>query len=141
MPATSRDDAHRDRAHRASRPKRLPATAAGIVSTGWKVPKNATIDNYIVTVTGTTTKKSPPDAQGFSVSAAIMTISTLTSSKTTYQRTETMSFSFQPSYPDGSLANTGIGLLTLAPPTGTNITLTANYDSLSQYSSRLTRHS
>jgi len=110
----------------------LPATAAGIVSTSWKVPKNATIDNYIVTVTGTTTKKSPPDAQGFSVSAAIMTISTLTSSKTTYQRTETMSFSFQPSYPDGSLANTGIGLLTLAPPTGTNITLTANYDSLSQ---------
>src|SRR5436189_2103659 len=110
----------------------LPATAAGIVSTSWKVPKNATIDNYIVTVTGTTTKKSPPDAQGFSVSAAIMTISTLTSSKTTYQRTETMSFSLQPSYPDGSLANTGIGLLTLAPPTGTNITLTANYDSLSQ---------
>ena len=110
----------------------LPATAAGIVATSWKVPKNATIDDYIVTVTGTTTKKSPPDAQGFAVSAATMTISTLTSSKTTYQRTEAMSFSFQASYPDGTFANTGIGLLTLAPPTGGNVTLTANYDSLSQ---------
>ena len=110
----------------------LPATTAGIVSTSWKVPKNATIDDYIVTVTGTSTKKSPPDAQGFAVTAATMTIPTLTSAKTTYQRTETMSFSFQASYPDGSIANTGIGLLTLAPPTGANITLTANYDGLSQ---------
>ncbi len=43
-----------------------------------------------------------------------------------------MSFSFQASYPDGSLATTGIALLTLARPSGGNVTLTANYDDLSQ---------
>ena len=110
----------------------LPATSAGVVSTSWKVPRNATIDNYVLTVTGTSTKKNPPDAQGFGVSAATMTISALTSSKSTYQRTETMTFTFQASYPDGSFASTGIALETLARPTGGNVTLTANYDSVSQ---------
>ncbi len=110
----------------------LPASSTGIVSAAWKVPKNATIDNYVLTLTGPTTKKSAPDAQGFGVKAAVMSISTLTSLKATYQRTETMTFSFQPAYPDGSIANTGVALLTLARPSGGNVTLTANYDSGTQ---------
>ena len=109
----------------------LPAIS-GVVSTSWKVPRNATIDNYVVTLTGTSTKKNPPDAQGFGVRAASMTISALTSSKAIYQRTETMTFSFQASYPDGSFASTGIALETLVRPSGGNVTLTANYDSVSQ---------
>jgi PKD repeat protein len=110
----------------------LTATSAGVVSTSWKVPRNATIDNYVVTLTGTSTKKNPPDAQGFGVNAASMTISALTSSKSIYQRTETMTFSFQASYPDGSFATTGIALETLARPNGGNVTLTASYASGSQ---------
>jgi len=109
----------------------LQADSGGIISTSWKVPKNATIDNYVVTVTGTSTRKNPPDAQAFAVTAAKMTISSLTSSKATYQRTETVSFSFQASYPDGSFATTGIALLRLAPPSSGSVTLTAIYDTTS----------
>ncbi len=106
--------------------------AAGIIATGWKIPRNATIDNYVVTLTGTSTKKSPPDVQGFPVRAATMSISSLSSTKTTYQRTETMTFSFQAMYPDGSIASTGVALLILSRPDRVNITLTSNYDSATQ---------
>ena len=43
-----------------------------------------------------------------------------------------MRFSFQPTYPDASLPSTGVGLLTLATPSGSRITLTATYNSNAQ---------
>src|SRR2546427_141309 len=49
-----------------------------------------------------------------------------------YQRTQTMDFSFQAVYPSGEFSDTGVGLVTLARPSGGNITLTATYDSLRQ---------
>src|SRR5437870_13681862 len=61
-----------------------------------------------------------------------MSISSLNSLKSTYQRTETMSFSFQPVYPDGTIASTGVALLTLARPTGGNASLTTVYSGGSQ---------
>src|SRR3989442_4041677 len=61
-----------------------------------------------------------------------MSISALNSLKSTYQRTETMSFSFQPVYPDGTIATTGVALLTLARPGGGIVTLTTVYSSGSQ---------
>jgi len=108
------------------------ATSSGAVIASWKILVNATIDNYVVTLTGTSTIKRPPDVQVFSVRAASMSIAGITSVKSTYQRTETMKFSFQPVYPDGSLPTTGVALLTLARPNGGNITLTATYDGLAQ---------
>src|SRR5690349_8391159 len=108
------------------------ADFAGMVSDSWKIPVNGAIDNYIVTLTGSSTTKTPVDAQTFSVRAAIMSISGIASIKSTYQRTQTMKFSFQPVYPDGSIPTTGVGLLTLARPTNGNVTLTATYDSMSQ---------
>ena len=108
------------------------ATSSGTVIASWRIPVNATIDNYVVTLTGTSTIKRPPDVQVFSVRAAIMSIAGITSVKSTYQRTETMKFSFQPVYPDGSTPTTGVALLTLARPSGGNITLTATYDSAAQ---------
>src|SRR2546427_12059860 len=39
----------------------------------------------------------------FSVRVAIMSVAGILSSKSTYQRTETMKFSFQPVYPDASI--------------------------------------
>jgi len=108
------------------------ATPTGIVAATWKIPRNATIDNYVLTLTGTSTFKSPPDVQTFLVSAATMSIAVITSLKSIYQRTETMKFSFQPTYPDGSIASTGVALLTLARPSGASITLTATFDSVAQ---------
>ena len=110
----------------------VPATAAGIVSSSWKIPTNATIDNYVLTLMGTSTFKSPADTERFSVRPASMSILVITASKSTYQRTETMKFSFQPKYPDGNIASTGVALLTLARPDGTNITLPATYDTVTQ---------
>src|SRR3989475_8340151 len=82
------------------------ASSAGVVTGSWKIPRNAVLDNYVVSVTGKSTAKSPADAQGFVVRAASMSIPTLTSSQTSYQRTERMSFSFKSSYPDGQYADT-----------------------------------
>jgi PKD repeat protein len=108
------------------------ASSTGVVTASWKIPRSAIIDNYVVTVTGKTTAKSPPDAQGFVVRAATMSISGFTSSKTSYQRTETMKFSFKSSYPDGQNANSGTSLVVLTSPGGTSVSLTAVYDSVAQ---------
>jgi PKD domain-containing protein len=108
------------------------ASSAGLVTGSWKIPRNAVLDNYLVTVTGKTTAKNPADAQGFIVRAASMSISALTSGKTSYQRTETMIFSFKPSYPDGQYANTGTALVILTGAGGNSVSLTAVYDSVSQ---------
>jgi hypothetical protein len=110
----------------------MAATSAGVVATSWKIPVNATIDSYVVALSGTSTLKNPSDSERVSVSRAIMIISSITSLKSVYQRTETMSFSFQPTYPDGSIPSTGVGLLTLTRPSGGSVILTATYDSMSQ---------
>jgi hypothetical protein len=109
-----------------------PASSGGVVTASWKIPVNATIDSYMVTVSGTSTFKTPPDVQHFAVNAATMSVATITSFKPIYQRTETMRFSFQPVYPDASLPSTGVGLLILATPSGAKITLTATYNSIAQ---------
>lgn len=108
------------------------AGSNGIVTASWKIPRNATIDNYIVSLTGITTHKNPPDTQTVSVRVATMSISGIQSKKTSYQRTDAMEFSFQPSYPDGSIPSTGVGLLLLTGPGGKGVTLTATYNSTTQ---------
>jgi hypothetical protein len=106
-----------------------PASSTGIITANWKIPRNATIDTYAVTVSGTSTIKNPADNQHFLVNAAAMSVAAITVLKPSYQRTETMQFSFQPTYPDTSVPSTGVGLLTLARPSGGKITLTAIYNS------------
>ena len=110
----------------------IVAPASGTVTTSWKIPRNATIDNYVVTVSGSTTTKSPADVQTVSVSRATMTVGSIGMLKASYQRNETMRFYFQPTYPDGTIPSTGAGLLTLTRPDNTNVTLTATYDLLFQ---------
>jgi len=106
------------------------ASSTGVVTGSWKIPRGATLDNYLVTVTGKTTAKSPADAQGFLVKAASMSISALTSSKASYQRTETMKFSFTAVYPDSQYANSGTALVTLTSTGGNSVSLTAVYNSV-----------
>jgi len=108
------------------------ASSTGVVTASWKIPRNAIIDNYLITITGKVTAKSPPDAQGFVIRAATMSITTFTSSRASYERTETMKFSFKSTYPDGQYANSGTALLTLASPGGSSVSLTALYDSVAQ---------
>ncbi len=108
------------------------ADSNGVVASSWRVPVNATTGGYVLSLTGSATTKSPPDAQPFTVKSADMTISSISTIRSTYQRTEILQFSFQPSYPDGSIATTGAALLTLVKPDGTNITFTATYDAGSQ---------
>src|SRR5215510_2986038 len=55
----------------------VTASASGIVSTSWRVPVNATIDTYLLSLSGTSTVKSPSDAQPFSVKQAIMNIASI----------------------------------------------------------------
>jgi hypothetical protein len=110
----------------------LAATSGGIVATSWKIPVNATIDTYVVALTGTSTVKNPIDSQRVSVGRAVIIINSITSVKSIYQRTDTMSFFFQPTYPDGSIPSTGVGLLTLVGPSSKGVTLTTTYDSVSQ---------
>jgi len=110
----------------------VAATSSGIVAISWKIPRNAVIDSYVVALTGTSTVKNPADSQRVSIETAIMSIASITSAKSVYQRTETMDFWFQPSYPDGTIPSTGVGLLTLARPSGGSVTLTATYDNTSQ---------
>jgi hypothetical protein len=109
-----------------------PASSAGIVTASWKIPRNATIDTYTVVISGTSTFKNPPDTQHFLVNAATMVVAAITLLKPSYQRTETMQFSFQPTYPDGSVASTGVGLLTLSGPVGGKVILTSTYNGNSQ---------
>src|SRR5207245_3005183 len=101
------------------------ATLTGVVIDTWKIPINSAIENYIVTLTGSSTVKNASDTQTFSVRAAIMSIHGITSSKSRYQRTETMKFYFQPVYADASIATTGVALLTLARATGGNVNVVA----------------
>lgn len=108
------------------------ASSAGIVTGSWKIPRNAVLDNYVISITGKSTSKNPADAQGFVVRAAVMTIPALTAGKTSYQRTETMRFSFTARYPDGQYANTGTALVNLTSTAGRSVSLTAIYYSASQ---------
>jgi hypothetical protein len=108
------------------------ASSAGVVTASWRIPPNATIDNYLATLTGTTTHKSPPDNETFGVRVAIMSISGISMSKSTYQRTDVMQFSVQPKYPDLTIPTSGVGLMTLTNPVGGKVTLTATYDSNAQ---------
>jgi PKD repeat protein len=104
-------------------------SANGQVSDSWQIPKNATVtENHIATVTGTTIKN-PSDSETFNVVAAPVTISSLSTSKAVYQRTETLTFSFQPIYPSGQTATTGGATIQLANPANTVVTLTATYNS------------
>jgi hypothetical protein len=110
----------------------VAASSGGTVVASWKSPRNAIIDTYVVTLIGTTTAKKTPDTQTFNVATARMSIGSISSFKSTYLRTQTMNFSFQPSYPDGSLPSTGIAVLILTNPSGSNTTLTAIYSTMSQ---------
>jgi PKD repeat protein len=108
------------------------ASSIGLVTGSWKIPRNAVLDNYVITITGKSTAKNPADAQGFAVKAASMSVSALSASKTSYERTETMKFSLTARYPDGQYANSGTALILLTGAGGNSVSLTTVYDNVAQ---------
>ncbi len=110
----------------------VAASTSGQVSDSWKIPKNTVQDQYVVTLQGSFTAKSPSDAQGFTVQAALVKVTSLAPGQPTFQRTQTMQFSFSLVYPSGEPVNTGSGLVTLTRPDRTNITLTTAYNDATQ---------
>jgi len=88
-------------------------------------------ESYIVTVEGNPVK-SIADGQTFDVQPAPVTIATLSPGMGSYQRTETLAFSFQPRYPNGQIATTGLAIIKLTSPAGACITITASYNSTTQ---------
>ena len=106
--------------------------ANGQITDSWQIPKNATTtESYVASVTGTTVK-TPSDTETFNIGPAPVTISSLSASKSVYQRTETLAFSFQPIYPNGQIASTGLAIIRLTSPTNTILSLTANYNATTQ---------
>ncbi|TMI22274.1 PKD domain-containing protein [Candidatus Bathyarchaeota archaeon] len=108
------------------------ASSTGLVTGSWKIPRNAVLDNYVITITGKSTAKNPADAHGFAVKAASMSVSALSASKTSYERTETMKFSFTARYPDGQYANSGTALVLVTGAGGNSVSLTTVYDNVAQ---------
>jgi len=108
------------------------ASSTGMVTGSWKIPRNAVLDNYVITITGKSTAKNPADAQGFAVKAASMSVSALSASKSSYERTETMKFSLTARYPDGQYANSGTALILLTGAGGNSVSLTTVYDNVAQ---------
>ncbi|HLC10781.1 MAG TPA: PKD domain-containing protein, partial [Candidatus Bathyarchaeia archaeon] len=106
--------------------------STGMVTGSWKIPRNAVLDNYVITITGKSTAKNPADAQGFAVKAASMSVSALSASKSSYERTETMKFSLTARYPDGQYANSGTALILLTGAGGNSVSLTTVYDNVAQ---------
>jgi hypothetical protein len=83
-------------------PKNVIASSAGVVTDSFTIPKNALTGVYIVTLTGTTTTKTPPDIESFTVSTATLTVTITDQPASTYQRTQTAVMKFRVTYPDGS---------------------------------------
>ena len=109
------------------------ADGLGVVTDRWTIPPNADLSQtYVVTATGSFTSKSPADVDGFTITPAQMTISSLSSYRGTYQRTQQVRISFQASYPSLAYANTGSANVTLIRPNSTAFNITASYDATSQ---------
>jgi hypothetical protein len=108
------------------------ADGFGVVSDRWTIPPNSDrSQTYVVTITGTITNKSPADVDSFTITAAQMTISSISSTRAIYQRTEQVRLVFQPIYPSLAFATTGSANVTLIRPNSTSFNITANYDAVS----------
>ena len=108
------------------------ADGLGTISDRWTIPPSADLSqSYVVTATGSTTSKSPADVDTFTITPAQMTVSSISSNRGTYQRTEQVRISFQASYPSLAFATTGSANVTLIRPSSSAFNITASYDFVS----------
>ena len=106
------------------------ANSAGVLPYTWtSIPPSAPTGKYTVTLTGSTTPKtSSPDTQTFLVDPANVTITQLSITQSSLQRSQTETFRFSATYPNTAQAKTGAATIRIIEPNGlTEHDITATY--------------
>ena len=107
------------------------ADGSGVVSYQWRIPASVPTGIYTATLVGTTTPpKTPPDSETFTVHPTNVTITGLTVSQTSIQRTMTQELFFTGTYTSGTPVQSGSTTIRLTEPDGTGLQYaTASYNS------------
>jgi len=106
------------------------ADTNGLISLSWQTSVGTPLGNYLLTISGSTSTKTPPDSQAFTVYPTNVTISGLWLNRGSIQRSQTLEFRFNATYLNGSPASSGSAPIRITEPNGfTNRTITASYDS------------
>jgi hypothetical protein len=106
------------------------ANSVGVLAFTWtSIPPSASTGNYTVTLTASTTPKTGfPDTQTFLVDPANVTITQLSITQNSLQRSQTETFRFSATYPDTAQARTGAATIRVIEPNGlTEHDITATY--------------
>src|SRR2546427_2428031 len=106
------------------------ANSLGVLSYAWtSIPPSVPLGNYTVALTGSGTPKTGfPDTQTFLVDPANVTITQLTISQSSLQRSQTETFRFSPTYPNTAQVKTGSAVIRIIEPNGlTEHDITATY--------------
>lgn len=96
------------------------ANSLGIFSYTWiSIPPSIPLGNYTVTLTGSTTPKTGfPDTQTFLIDPANVTITQLSISQNSLQRSQTETFRFSATYPNTAQARTGSAIIRIIEANG-----------------------
>ena len=111
-------------------PSSKNADPTGAVQFSWQTAVDSALGNYTVSLAGTNTvAKNPADIQQVIVYPTNITLTPLRTGSIVVQRTETVDFWFNATYPNGAFVNTGSAPLRLMEPDGVTIhTVNAIYD-------------
>src|SRR5207249_3910104 len=110
-------------------PTSTKADTNGLISLSWQTSVGTPLGNYLVSISGSTSTKTPPDSQAFTVYPTNVTISGLWLNRGSIERSQTLEFRFNAAYLNGSLASSGTATIRITEPNGSNHTITASYDS------------
>src|SRR5437667_6707795 len=106
------------------------ANSLGVLAYTWtSIPPSVPIGNYTVTLTGSRTPKTGfPDAQTFVVDPANVTITQLSITQSSLQRSQTQTFRFIATYPNTVQVKTGSAIIRIIEADGfTEHDITATY--------------
>ena len=106
------------------------ANSLGVLAYTWtSIPPSVPIGNYTVTLTGSKTPKTGfPDAQTFVVDPANVTITQLSITQSSLQRSQTQTFRFIATYPNTVQVKTGSAIIRIIEADGfTEHDITATY--------------
>src|SRR5256712_650677 len=106
------------------------ADSLGVLAYTWtSIPPSVPIGNYTVTLTGSKTPKTGfPDTQTFLVDPANVTITQLSITQSSLQRSQTQTFRFIATYPNTAQAKTGSAIIRIIEADGfTEHDITATY--------------
>jgi len=106
------------------------ADPLGVLAYTWtSIPPSVPLGNYTVTLAGSRTSKTAfPDTQTFLVDSASVTITQLSISQSSLQRSQTETFRFSATYPNTAQAKTGSAIIRIIEADGfTEHDITATY--------------